>query len=210
MSPRKATKAVADLSVDGFCEDDLRVGTTFEAIVDVLPKQESGTGAAPTATHVVDVGAGDPHADIDHAPPRRSRHAHYAAGISVLLTLRQRFPNAFARLNARRRKPLKIGIFNDVIAGVPEIVAADLAVAFQIYTRSASYLAVCKEGTERVGLDGQAVGAVTAEQAAHAKRQLDKIKTRNSKPSQSATPAPKRISLSDLREAAKRRREATP
>jgi ProP effector len=135
----------------------------------------------------------------------------YDAAIAVLLEMRQRFPATFARLNARRRQPIKIGVHNDLAAAMPELAASDIALALGVYTTSAGYLAACTEGTPRLGLDGQAAGAVSAEEAAHAKNFLDKIEARKGRSSAASAPAlapkAKRVTLADLRKAAERRRQ---
>ena len=98
--------------------------------------------------------------------------------------------------------------------------ARDLQSALRAYTSNARYLRALAAGACRVGLDGKPTGTVTAEDEAVAKRRLaESVKhearqatvphaqvvlepaTENPKP-----PAPKRLSLADLREAGRRRR----
>jgi ProP effector len=135
----------------------------------------------------------------------------YDAAIAVLLELRQCFPATFARLSARRRQPIKIGIHDDLVVAMPELAAGDIALALGVYTDGVAYLAACIEGAPRLGLDGQPVGAVSAEEAAHAKDSLDKIEARKRRSSAAPAPppSPKRISLADLRTAAERRRQSS-
>jgi hypothetical protein len=52
-------------------------------------------------------------------PRHKRRNLYREAAIETLLILRQRFPQAFARLNARIRRPLKIGIHHDLAAAMP-------------------------------------------------------------------------------------------
>jgi sRNA-binding protein len=140
------------------------------------------------------------------------RRLRFDAGIAVLLAGRLRFPNAIARLHERKRQPLKIGIHSDLIAAMPEFPAAQIELALGIYTTSATYHAACTEGAERIDLDGQPVGVVTADEAAHAAAALEKIRARKRRAAQIVPaptpppPAPQRITLSALREAAHRRR----
>ena len=95
---------------------------------------------------------------------------------------------------------------------MPEIAATEIGRALRFYTQGAAYLTSCIEGADRIGLDGQPVGTVAADEAAHAKDSLDKIearKRRSSAAPATTPPTPKRISLADLREAAvKRRRQS--
>jgi ProP effector len=97
--------------------------------------------------------------------------------------------------------------------------------ALRAYTSNARYLRALSAGACRVGLDGKPVGAVTPEDEAVAKTRLAKSVKRaaqqatvppaqavpNASPIEPAAenpkpPAPKRLSLADLREAGRRRR----
>jgi sRNA-binding protein len=137
------------------------------------------------------------------APAKR-----YDAAISTLLLLRQRFPLAFARLNARTRQPLKVGVRDAISAQMPDHNPADIALALKIYTGHSAYLRQCTENAERIGLDGEVVGVVTKEQAAHAAELI--AKRRKGRPQAAPAPVspPKKISLSDLKAAAARKRNA--
>jgi ProP effector len=145
---------------------------------------------------------------------KRSRNeAWRAARISALLLLRERFPQAFARLNAWDRRPLKVGIHTEIAAALPDLSAIEIARALRFYTNDLRYQAACIEGAERIGLDGTPAGTVTAAGAEHAKRVIAAIEsklerrrechTAPASPSPSPSPSPpKRLSLSDLRAAA--------
>jgi ProP effector len=90
------------------------------------------------------------------------------------------WPRCFA-IKFRDRKPLKVGIANDVAAAATRaITAAELDAAFALYTRQAGYLKVLKEGAVRVDLEGAPAGTVTAEQAAMARRHIEKLERRKS------------------------------
>jgi ProP effector len=90
------------------------------------------------------------------------------------------WPNCFA-VKYRDRRPLKIGIADDVAAAVEGAITSDeLDAAFAVYTRQPGYLRGLKGGAARVDLDGNPAGAVTAEQAATARRHLERIRTRQS------------------------------
>jgi ProP effector len=160
---------------------------------------------------------------------RERREAWRAAQFETLLILRQRFPQAFASLNARTRRPLKVGIHADIAAALPDLSALEISRALGFYCRDRRYHAACIEGAERIGLDGEPAGTVTAAGAEHAKRAIAAIDERrreqrtaptpsSSSPSLPApTPAPlpapaptptspKRLSLSGLRAAATARK----
>jgi sRNA-binding protein len=82
------------------------------------------------------------------------------------------FPRCFTRF---RRRPLKIGIHNDIIDRVGELGAVELKSAMRCYCGQRVYLMACTEGATRIDLDGNAAGIVTAEEAAHAKAALDRL-----------------------------------
>jgi sRNA-binding protein len=146
---------------------------------------------------------------------KRQARAHAA-----IAQLNERFPAVFTRT---ARRPLKVGIHGDLLASGFErkLVMA----ALRSYCGSSSYLSALREGTARIGLDGQAVGVVTAEEekiaAAQLAESIARAKNRRlaaaphaAKPALEVTvsaPAassggPRRLSLSDLREAGRRRR----
>ena len=90
------------------------------------------------------------------------------------------WPACFA-VKFRDRKPLKIGIAKDVAAATEgAITPEELEAAFGLYTRQTGYLKALKEGAVRVDLDGNPAGTVTAEQAAMARRHIERIEARRS------------------------------
>ena len=110
------------------------------------------------------------------------------------------------------------GVYRDVLAALGEAVRPrDLQSALRFYTSNRSYLRALSVGSYRIDLDGKPAGTVTPEDEAVAKAKLAEPRAQvpppdasvmrpaeeNQKPS-----APKRLSLADLREAGRRRREA--
>jgi sRNA-binding protein len=141
-------------------------------------------------------------------PPTQAssnRKARLEAATGILLALRQRWPDTFPRLSARTRRPLKIGIGDDIIAALPDIPPALISLALGIYVNSAPYFVACTTGTPRIDLDGKPAGVVSPAEAAHAREKLEQRRPKKPKPSP-APAAPRRITLSDLRAAAARRR----
>jgi sRNA-binding protein len=141
--------------------------------------------------------------------------------VSAMLRLRKVVPHC---LPVPR---LLSGAFLDVLAALGEAVRArDLQSALRAYTSNAGYLRVLLAGACRVDLDGNPAGTVTPEDETAAKARLAEFKNgaspreqvpppeapamrpaeENQKPSAPSTP--KRLSLADLREAGRRRREA--
>lgn len=79
--------------------------------------------------------------------------------------------------NPRQPKPLKIGIHED-IAATGKLSKTRIRRALNVYVRLRSYYRCMTEGAERVGIDGQAAGLVSADEALHAKEKLDAIDKR--------------------------------
>ena len=152
---------------------------------------------------------------------KTARRAEIGATIKLLC---ERFPQSF---NRRGPQPLKVGVYGDVLAALGDAVQPrDLQSALRAYTSNARYLRALSAGACRVGLDGKPAGTVTPEDEAVARRRLAESVKREARqatmppaqavpkasPIEPATenpkpPVPKRLSLADLREAGRRRRE---
>jgi ProP effector len=131
------------------------------------------------------------------------KHDIAAAGIALLA---EQFPKCFA-VYAARRKPLKLGIHNDIIAALDgAMTAQEIRQTLRFYTGNVVYLRSLRTGTHRIDLDGVPVGTVTADEAQDAKQKL--AKRRKPKPPAQIREEKKRDGLADLKAAARRRREA--
>ena len=140
---------------------------------------------------------------------------------AAVAQLRERFPAIFTPANC---PPLKIGIHNELVAlGFDREM---VVVGLRSYCGSSAYLSALREGAVRIGLDGQPTGLVNAEEEKFAAAQLaEKVAraknrrltsvTQTAKPTLIVTVStsvaatsdgPRRLSLSDLREAGRRRR----
>ena len=154
-----------------------------------------------------------------------SKVAKRARNAAVIELLCERFPQTF---NRGGPQPLKVGVYADALAALGDTVQLrDLKSALGAYTSNARYLRALSAGACRVGLDGNPAGTVTAEDEAVAKARLAElvkgIAPRAKVPAAQAVPkaspiepaaenpkppVAKRLSLADLREAGRRRREA--
>jgi ProP effector len=139
------------------------------------------------------------------------------------------YPKTFF-VREQDRRPLKLGIHRDLNSDTTHGLSSnDVRQVVGQYCSSAGYLASCTEGAERIGLDGEVTGTVTAEavqkmhcaqQAKAEKKAVVAVERQTRKP---AAPAPttasaariaasnangKRITLSDLRAAARQRQGA--
>ena len=79
-------------------------------------------------------------------------------------TLAQWYPMLFGET----LRPLKRGIFHDLMAAHPELDAEELKQALALHTRSTRYLSVMASGQPRHDLQGQAVEALAPEHIHHA------------------------------------------
>lgn len=86
----------------------------------------------------------------------------------------ERFPLAFAGKGEQKR-PLKIGIREDIKAAWPEVSDDDLGRALMDYTGGFKYLRNVAAGQARLDLDGQPCGIVTEGEAIHAGVKVGKI-----------------------------------
>ena len=125
----------------------------------------------------------------------------------ILELLCERFPRTFAR-DPAGRSPLKRGIDRDLVARLDGLSSRTaLKRILGGYTACPEYRAKLIEGAARIDLDGNPAGAVTASEAAYALAPKP-VKTKLTPATPSAPPPkPKRMSLDDLRKAARQRKE---
>jgi ProP effector len=149
---------------------------------------------------------------------------------AVISVLAAKFPKCFAVPDTRRR-PLKVGIDTDLLAALGGTIRrTELIRALAMYCSSEGYLEGVLTGAWRVDLEGTPAGAVSADDEKHAKAKQARIRTRREAVMAAAItqvaasraqgpalaakaepgPEPKRLSLADLREAARRRRKGAP
>jgi ProP effector len=137
------------------------------------------------------------------------------AVVASIAAFADRFAVASVILETRRR-PLKIGIAQDIYAAAPEIDKRDLQMALAHYCKRAGYLRSMTSGAGRADLDGAAAGVVTDEAAASARvvpAQAMAARTRRAQVKHAAKiehetkPAPTlSMSFARLREPARQRR----
>ena len=138
----------------------------------------------------------------------RARHQVVAAVIALLV---EAFPRCFSIYEGRRR-PLKLKIDLDILTALNGAVTpAELQKALGAYTSNSSYLGHILKGAWRVDLAGEPAGVVTADEEAHAKAALARIRAKEKKRTaqakvQTQAPPAKRLSLADLKAAAVRRK----
>ena len=97
----------------------------------------------------------------------------------VIAFLAESFPQCFCIEG--EAKPLKIGIFQDIVERVPaesQMSKTRLRSALRLYTSSWRYLHGIKAGAKRVDLDGNACGELDEQHVEHARKQLEEAKAR--------------------------------
>ncbi|AWH87205.1 RNA chaperone ProQ [Limnobaculum parvum] len=97
----------------------------------------------------------------------------------VIAFLAEKFPLCFTLEGEAR--PLKIGIFQDVVTRLPEetlFSKTQLRTALRLYTSSWRYLHGLKLNAQRVDLDGADCGLLEEQHVEHARKQLEEAKAR--------------------------------
>jgi sRNA-binding protein len=111
---------------------------------------------------------------IATSPPSRGQAAARKAPRPVHPLLHKLF-ELYPRLFGARFLPLKIGIFEDLVAAHPEALpAAELKVALGLHTRSTRYIEAVASGLDRHDLQGRPVEPVAPEHVHHAILELYK------------------------------------
>ncbi|MDR0807449.1 MAG: RNA chaperone ProQ [Enterobacteriaceae bacterium] len=97
----------------------------------------------------------------------------------VIAYLAEKFPLCFTTEGEAR--PLKIGIFQDVVTRLPEetlFSKTQLRTALRLYTSSWRYLHGLKPNAQRVDLDGADCGVLEEQHVEFARKQLEEAKAR--------------------------------
>jgi len=89
-------------------------------------------------------------------------------GINLLAEL---YPRCFCRTN---RRPLKVGIYDEVISRHPEMSKPQIKRLLKEYTQSPEYWSTLTAGTPRIDLAGNVAGEVTAADEEDARRKIAK------------------------------------
>src|SRR5262245_39829786 len=99
--------------------------------------------------------------------------------VAVIRTLAERWPKTFFP-KAKKRKPLKVGILEDLTAAAPDINRKTLRLALRMYTITDAYLFACSKGHKRIDLNGNEVEEISEKDKARASEILGakKIKQR--------------------------------
>ena len=89
-------------------------------------------------------------------------------GLDLLADL---YPHCFNHMN---RRPLKVGIYEEVISQRPEMSKPQIKRLLKEYTQSPEYWSTLTAGTPRIDLAGNVAGEVTAADEEDAKRKIAK------------------------------------
>ena len=117
--------------------------------------------------------------------------------------LSELWPQCFS-VYERRRKPLKVGVRDDLVAYGYDVRV--IGAALRYYTASSGYLYTLKPGAMRVDLDGKPAGVVGDNEAAFAKEQLVKRRERQEARRQQQQAGAKAAAFASLRAAAAARK----
>lgn len=104
------------------------------------------------------------------------QHSRYAEVRAVFEPLQEKWPKCFSIYEAKRR-PLKIGIFEDILKALDGVVTADeLRNALRCYVHNSRYLKNMKEGAQRIDFDGKPVSVIDEFTAEYSERVLKFVK----------------------------------
>jgi ProP effector len=96
----------------------------------------------------------------------------------LIMLFAARWPKCLAVCENRRR-PLAVGIHNEMIAALDGVVSKTaIGRALGYYVGSPRYIEALKAGMPRIGLDGEPVGFVTEDQERSAARRIKKKRKR--------------------------------
>jgi len=108
-------------------------------------------------------------------PAKPKNTARVDPVVLIIGKLQKFYPKAFPK-NPIPKVPLKIGVLEDLQARSEEIDISkeDLQLAIKTWCKSSRYWQACKEGANRLDLDGNPDGVVEAAGAAHARGMVRK------------------------------------
>ena len=113
------------------------------------------------------------------ADDRREKRRKWRLEAKATRTLlAERFPRCFAPKGEPKR-PLKLGIHNDLRAAAPDISRRLIRIALEDYTTGNSYLRSMDAGAARLDLEGWPAGEVSITHAKLARQQLERRETPN-------------------------------
>jgi len=131
-----------------------------------------------------------------------------AESAAVITLLAEWFPKAFFVYEGRR-KPLKLRIDMDLqVALAGAITPAELHRALRVYCGNEGYLRSTRKGAWRIDLVGNPAGTVTADEEDNAKQKLAAMEAKRVRRKQAMAQqraGPQRLSLADLKAAARAR-----
>lgn len=129
---------------------------------------------------------------------------------ATLELLVETFPKCFS-ISEGHRRPLKIGIYLDILAVFDGVVTPkELSRALRVYVGNRAYRSRLVAGAVRTGLGGEPAGVVTAAEVPpplppRPQSQPPAPISKTATPIKMEAKGPKRLSLADLRAAAKQR-----
>ena len=118
--------------------------------------------------------------DVKSASPlaKRNHRMSHNAILAVISLLAEKWPSCFSIIESGRR-PLKLGIRDDVLAALDGAISAGkVSAALRWYVSSPEYQRRLLHGAWRVDLNGRPAGTVSQEDEAHARVQLAAIEAK--------------------------------
>jgi sRNA-binding protein len=102
-------------------------------------------------------------------------------GSEIIGLLVGRYPKCFFTYEAKR-KPLKVGILNDLLARLDSVITRhELVAGLHFYCNNLTYLRKCTLHAGRIDLDGVVTSTVDEKEATYAQRKLAELRMRKAK-----------------------------
>ena len=162
----------------------IRALITKQAPEEPTPKTESrpqGGGKGPRSSQGAGKGPRPQGGDKGQRPQRAERRETPVDPVVVAISrLQRQFPKAFPK-NPAPKLPLKLGVLADLVqhAQALQLDEAQIKEAVKTWCDGRRYWTCMVEDAPRVDLNGEPSGAVTANEAKHAKRMASRSASKN-------------------------------
>jgi len=162
----------------------IRALITKQAPEEPTPKKESrpqGGGKGPRSSQGAGKGPRPQGGDKGQRPQRAERRETPVDPVVVAISrLQRQFPKAFPK-NPAPKLPLKLGVLADLVqhAQALQLDEAQIKEAVKTWCDGRRYWTCMVEDAPRVDLNGEPSGAVTANEAKHAKRMASRSASKN-------------------------------
>ena len=130
--------------------------------------------------------------------------------LAVISLLAEKWPSCFSIIESGRR-PLKLGIRDDVLAALDGAISAGkVSAALRWYVSSPEYQRRLLHGAWRVDLNGRPAGTVSQEDEAHARAQLAAIEAKRAECASASSNSAPALNLAHMKQASQAEQPNVP